>query len=507
MSGLNPDEIITQKHKRNFIQFGGAQPGNPVQYAGQDAQYMFLDGVAAPESGGVDPVFVPDPRKAGRYKLVARSITAPDLPTATLIMHEKHGSIPRQLQRIGCPFTLYELSGQCKDLSDFLSGWSDYVLIYSGAEVTDKDLGTRTARDSDDPIEDSLSVTLAEIYPVGALGFGAEAATQVDTEIVDIVYGTDISCNCTDNTNYIYALAKSPGAGSPGLPSELLYSTDGGATWNSQAINGIGASELGLAIDIVGSYLLVLGLDAYYIAEINNKTGVPGTFTKVSTGFVAAGSPNDVYVASPREVWFAGDGGYIYKSTDITAGVSAVNPGDTTTQNLTRIHGKEETIVAVGAAGTVIKSNNRGVTWITVTTAPSAAALSAIAVISLDAYWVGTATGYAYYTKDGGETWTSKAFSGSGAGAVRDIVFCTEEVGWLAHDTATPTGRLFNTWNGGENWTNAAPRVLNFPVVDRVNRVAYPDAHPSIAANNVALACLAGDGFDGTIVLGIAARL
>lgn len=507
MSGLNPDELITQKHKRTFIQWGGPLPGNPAKYAGQDAQYIFLDGVTLPESGGIDPYFVPDPRRAGRYKLVARAITAPDLPTATLLMHEKHGAIPRQLQRIGCPFNVYELSGKCKDLSDFLRGWTDYILVYSYAEVTDKDLGTRTASDSDDRIEDGISVSLADIYPIGQLGFGAEAATQVDSEVIDIVYGTDISCNCTDNTDYIYALAKSPGAGSPGLPSELLYTVNRGASWSSAAIDGIGASELGLAIDIVGGYLVVLGLDAYYIAEINSKTGVPGTFTKVSSGFVGASSPNDIYVASPREVWFCGDAGYIYKATDITAGVTVIDDGNATTQNLSRIAGKEETIVAVGAAGAVVKSNNRGATWAAVTTAPSAAALGAVAVLGPDLYWVGTATGYLYNTKDGGETWTSKAFSGSGAGAVRDIVFVNDEVGFLAHDTATPAGRLFSTWDGGEDWSNSSPRILNFPVVDRVNRVAFPDAHSSIAANNVALACLAGDGFDGTILLGVAGRL
>jgi hypothetical protein len=506
MSGLNADEIITQKHKRNFIQYGGPKPGNPMQYAGQDAQYMFLNGVSAPESGGVDPQWVPDPRRIGRYKLVARSITAPDLPGATLVMREKHGSLPRQLQRIGCSFNLYEQSGQCKDLSD-PNGWSDYVLIYAGAEVTDKDLGDRSAPDSDDPIEDSLTVVLSAVYPIGGLGFGPEAATQVDSEIVDIVYGTDISCNCTDNTGYIYALAKSPGAGSPGLPSELLYTVDGGGSWTSQAIDGIGATEQAVAIDVVGGYLVILGSDAYYYAEINNKTGVPGTFTKVTTGILAAGTPNDLYVASPREVWFCGDGGYIYKSTDITAGVSIISAGDATTSNLSRIHGLEETIVAVGASGAVVKSNNRGATWATVTTAPSAATLSAIAVKGLDSFWVGTATGYVYYTLNGGETWTAKSFSGSGAGAVRDIVFPTDEVGYIAHDTATPAGRLFCTWNGGENWTNVAPRVLNFPTVDRVNRVAYPVADPSISSNNVALACLAGDGFDGTILLGVASRV
>ena len=101
-----------------------------------------------PESGGVDPIWNPDPRRIGSYTLVGRQITPPDLASATLLMRERHGAIPRQLGKINCQFNLYEPTGKCKDLSDFLAGWSDYVLIYSGAIVTDKDLGDRSAWDS-----------------------------------------------------------------------------------------------------------------------------------------------------------------------------------------------------------------------------------------------------------------------------------------------------------------------------------------------------------------------
>lgn len=506
-NSLSADELITQKFKRNFIQFGGARPGNVVKYSGQDAQYIYIDGVSDPESGGIDPGYVPDPRRAGVYRLAFRSITPPDLASATLMMYEKHGAIPRQLQRTGCAFTVYEHSGQCPDLSD-VNGWTDYVLIYSSALVTDKDLGTRSARDSDDLIEDGLSITLNDIYPVGPLGFGVEASTQVDREVVDIVYGTDVSCNCTDNTSRIYALVKSSGTGSPGLQTEVVYTLDEAATWSQANIDGMGATEDGLAIDIVGRYLVVIGDDAYYYAELNIKTGAPGTFTKVTTGIVASGTPRDMYVASPREVFMVGDGGYVYKATDITAGVSAISEGDATSENLTRIHGSENVIVAVGENGACIVSRNRGGTWLSVTTAPSSANLTAISVVGPDYWWVGTDTGYAYYTLVGGESsWTSKAFSGSGSGAVRDIVFASEEVGYIAHDTTSPTGRLLSTWTGGEYWTLTSPRILNFPTVDRVNRVAFPDTDISIAANHVALACLAGDGTDGTIALGIAARM
>ena len=79
-------------------------------------------------------------------------------------MRERHGSIPRQLGRIGCQFNLYEPTGGLQDLSDFLAGWSDCVLICSGAIVSDKDLGDRSAWDSDDAIEDSLSLVPADVY-------------------------------------------------------------------------------------------------------------------------------------------------------------------------------------------------------------------------------------------------------------------------------------------------------------------------------------------------------
>jgi hypothetical protein len=186
MPNINADEIITLKHKRNFIQFGGGRPSNIVHYAGQNAQYMTIDGLTIPEIGGVDPIWVPDPRRIGAYRLVGRSLSPADLPSATVVMREKHGSIPRQLTRIGCAFNLYEVTGVCKDLSDFVSGWSDYVLIYSGGIVTDKDGGTRSAWDADDPVEDSLSITLSFIYPVGPIGFGEGASTLVSLNVVDI---------------------------------------------------------------------------------------------------------------------------------------------------------------------------------------------------------------------------------------------------------------------------------------------------------------------------------
>lgn len=517
MAGVTADEIIKTTHKRNFMQYGGARPNNPVSYAGQNGQYAMIGGVGNPESGGVDPIRVQDPRRPGKYRIVGRSITPPDLASATLTLRERHGAIPRQLLKQNCQFNAYEVSGRCRDLSDYLAGWEDYVLLYSGGIVTDKNLGDRSPWDTDDAIEDELSIVLADIYPIGALAFGDNGTSQIDREVLDVTYGSNVQCGdcgqADDGTQRIYAVTKSSGAGSPGLPSEVVYTVDGGYTWQEATITGIGANEDPIAIDVVGDKLVVVSRNAsaaggYYWAQINS-IGVPGAFTKVTTGFVASKYANDIYVASPREVYFAADGGYIYKATDITAGVTAINAGAATTDHLTRIHGQDETIVAVGASMAIVKSVNRGATFATTTTAPNATGnATAISVLDKSRQWIGTSSGRLFYTLNGGETWIEKTFSGSAAGVVRDIVFATDDVGFVSHDTATPTARIFATWNGGADFTNAAPRILNLPTFNRATRLAVPqNVDSGVAANNLAVAGLSGGGTDGVLLLGIAAVL
>ena len=59
-----------------------------MAYAGQDAQYLAIQGVGVPESGGLTDL-EPDPRRVGQYTLVGRQITPPDLASATLLMRER----------------------------------------------------------------------------------------------------------------------------------------------------------------------------------------------------------------------------------------------------------------------------------------------------------------------------------------------------------------------------------------------------------------------------------
>lgn len=518
--GNNPlaDEIVSQKHVRSFYQPGGPRPNNPVYYGGQDANSIAVTGVTVPEHGNPAPVWEPHPYRPGQYRMVGRSLTPPDLPKATFLFREKHGSIPRALRKQNCVFNVYQNVGKCKDLSDFSNGWSDYALVYSYAQTDSRDLGDRASFADDKELQDSLATTLVDVYPIGGLGFGEEAASQIAYEVLDLVYGSQIQCgDCgvpDDGTNWLYAITKSSGS-TPGTAPKLIYSTDGGVVWTEATITGIGDIEDPQCVDIAGQYLIVgtrtaggATTSGYYYSRINTDTGAPGTWTKVTTGFVATFQIYDIYVANAREVYFSADGGYVYKSTDVTAGVSVVSNGNATSTALRRIHGFEETVVAVGGAGVIIVSTNRGAQWATATASPVVATLQALFCQDGRRWWVGSATGKLYYTINGGVSWTEKLFAGSGAGQVRDIVFATDEAGYFSHDTTTPTARVFSTWNGGVDWTNSSPRLNGMPTYNRANRLAVPRVDDaSVSANSLAVAGLAGNGTDGILLCAVASLM
>jgi photosystem II stability/assembly factor-like uncharacterized protein len=512
MAKPTADQIVTQQHKRFYVQFGGARPGNTVRYGGVDGQYMIISGVTKPGST-TDPIRVPDPHKIGGYRRVARSNTPADDPSATITFLEQHGVMPLAFADSGCPVNAYEVTGLCKDLSDFIGGWEDYVMIYANGEKNDLDGGDRGAWDGDDQIEDAVDYTFSDIYPVGSISFAEYASNEISREVIDAVYGPATSCgNCgpaNDGTRRLYAVAKSSGTGSPGLPGELIYTLDGGASWTEAAIAGLGATEDPKAIDIVGDKLVVLTSTAYYLATLNQNTGAPGVFTKVTTGFNALAPFNDMFVLSSREIFFAAQSGYIYKSTDILGGVSTISAGAATAQNLLRIHGDELSgaLYAVGANSVTLKSIDRGRSWATTagTLPTTTASVQAIAVLDHLRAWAGTSSGRVFFTLDGGENWTEKVVSSDAN--IRDILFSTDDVGYIAYDSATPTAYLLTTWNGGESWAvnGSGPRLASLPTMDRVNRIAAPiTAESMTAANYVALAALHGNGTDGLLALGAA---
>lgn len=496
---LDESEIIKQLGTRTFYQPGGA--GTPRYFFGLNTEYHFIDGGAIPTNGSIDPIYVPEPRRPDRYRLISRSLGAPDLPTVDLVFLESWGGIPRALTAPKCSFNLYEVHGRCADLSDFHRGGEAYMLIYSGFKLQGTvDIGTRTAMDSDDPLKDTVSATGVAIYPAGAISFGEEATTDVVVEVIDVVYGGVVNCgNCgaaNDGTQLIYAVTRA-NVGSPAAPGQVVYSLDGGITWNDASITGIGASAEPAYIDIAGGILFVgTNSTTLFWTSLNVDTGAPTTWNSVTLPVAMT----DAYVQSAAAIYFCATAGRIYRTSDITIAPTLIDGNGT--DNFSRISGINETIVAVGANGRVYRSTNNGTTWSTVT-APAATTLSAVAVLGAKELWVGGANGNLYHTVNAGATWITAALPQT-AGVIFDILFATREVAYVAYQK-TSVAFLITTLDGGNSWADNTGcfRIANWPTFQKAGRLAFPAAADiGIAVNYLMVAGLATSGTDGILISG-----
>lgn len=499
---LTADELITQKHTRTFVQWDGA--GGQRYFFGLDTQYHFIESATLPVNGGIDPVYVPSPQHSGRYRQVARTISAPGPVEATLQLHESWGSVQRLLANVNCPFNIYEVRGRCDDLSDFYRGGESSMWIYSGMQVSENiDLGTRTAQDSDDPQVLSVPLRGDAIYQVGALSFGEEAAAEVVVEVIDAVYGSTITCgDCgipNNGSQVIYAITRA-NVGSPSAPGQIVYTVNGGVTWVTAAITGIGATAEPRYIGLAGSVLFV-GTDAtsLWYSPINKQTGAPTTWTSVTLPVAM----NDAEVITPSNIVFVANSGQVYRTSDITIAPTLL--ASTGAGNLNRVHALEQTIVAVGANGAVAVSVNNGLSW-ALAVAPVAAALVAVQVVAPREFWVLSTANILYRTINSGATWTTIAFPGSGTGTGRDLVFASREVAYLSHDNSN-TAFLAITMDGGGSWASQTTtwRVVNWPTFRRAARIAVPcSGNPTVDVNSVTLAGLATSGTDGLLLVSMA---
>lgn len=498
------DRVYKQGSVRWYYQVKGPAPGNPIAYGGVDGVHLKIESISNP-IGSINPINVPDPKTAGRYIRIGRSRDAPDYPTASLSILQDRGYFPQQygtFQRM--PVSFYGLVGETKDLSDFVGGWDGYVKILEYGEATEGE-EPGSAWDSDDMLEDSMEFTLEAAYNIGQIVMGEEGAATVDADIRDAVWGIT-----EYGTEMVYFLVDGTTLGTPQAPS-VVYLKKSGLSWTATevAITGSDTSDVPSAIALVGDKLIVAYDDGstggYFYAQVNSVTGVPGSFTQVAGGFVTSKAPLDIAAKIGREVYFCGEGGYIYKTQTVGSSVSVLDAGVATTNNLARIdHDDMGNVVAVGASNTVVYSTDRGKSWQTAAGSPSGGGnLQAVAVVDQYIWWVGDDAGAVYYTEDGGATWTAFSLTGSPA-AINDIVFPTRSVGYILANTSAPAALLYSTWNGGVDWATSDPRLpQTLPTADKFNRLAVPQVtNPNVLANWFAIAGLAGDGSDGIALIG-----
>lgn len=456
--------------------------------------------------GDIEKIECPDPFNYGKFVEVAEIRGETERATASIEGRYAMEllSLMMKLARKGCSFDVQLHMGTCTDPSNF-NIFTKSIILESAAITTynTDDLGALSSGDNA-AVNENADISAKMMYEVAPLVVAERAASIVTNEVIDVVVCDTASCgDCdeeSDGCNKVFAITTAAG-GSPSTAADIVYSIDAGVTWYAHDIDTLATAEAPNGVDCLGSYIVVVSnaSDSLHYALKTQFDGLTDpAFTEVTTGIVAAGSPRNIW-SSGDYFFVVGDSGYVYGSSDPTAGVSVLDAGSATADQLNCVHGLSSTFaVAVGNNGAVIYTED-GVTWKAATKRPVAVGinLNTVFVKSEKEWWVGSSGGSMYYTLDKGVTWTTKTFSGSAAGQVRDIVFATDSVGFMAHDTATPRARIFRTYDGGYSWNLIPESSGSMPLADRVNRIGY-----CTEANFVVGVGLGDNGTDGFIVTG-----
>lgn len=490
-------------YTRVFLQKFGASPTNAVVY-----HSCMRFGTLEQAFGDVTKIECPHPSIPDTFIEVGRIKSASERPTTQVIGHypANEASVLKELADLGCDFDAYMIIGSCDDVSNF-NKETDKTLVFENVSFTNyatDDLGT-LASEGRAEVNETADLSMRAWYEYVALSFAQRAGDIVTNEIVDIIVADSPSCgDCSGNSDgcqNIYAVTLSAG-GSPSTPADVVYSVDKGATWYAVDIDTLTAGNDPTGIAAIGEYLVVVSNDSnsLHYALLSDFDTVPVvTWTEVTTGFVSGGEPNDIWSVG-NTAFVVGDGGYVYKCTDPTSGVTVIDAGVAVQDDLQAVHAISDTyMVAVGNAGAIVKSEN-GATVSAVTPRPVGAGvnLTAIWVKENDSaqWWLGDNAGVLRYTINEGLTWTTSGFSGSGSGVIRDIAFSTKQIGYISHSTTTPVGRLFRTKNGGQSWILQPTSLV--PDNDRLTAIATCQYD----VNFIAAGGLGANGTDGIIVVG-----
>lgn len=451
--------ILKQGNASVYVQF---MPGKDTYYLGTCVD---LDAIPNPRVGGIDLIQCRD-RSGKGYVTVGKKYSPPGTIEVTLT--ELLDSVASWLEKVKCPFTLYALDRTCGDAGVF-KNWVRGAAV-DGMEVVNDTLN-QIAHHVDDN-ESMHEYSLVGVPPrvdfhqvVVSRETTAETLALNTLALAGNLFCDDDCGHFTLPCDRIIAGAD-PAAGT----ANVQISADAGNTWAPAAVDPFAA-----ALTILGSayfeisagvnrMLVVRGtLAATPLAAAYSDDG-GATWTLVTIGSTvteAATGPKSLFALDQDHVWIGTDKGNVYFSSDggqsFTVQGSAI-VADAAAQ-INAIHFADANVgFAVCAGDVIIYTLDGGDHWAATTdNTGTGDDLYAVYVFNRNRVIVGTDGAMAgmsslWMTFDGGASWESRSFIGSGGESVKDISFVNDLAGYLISELAGPVGSIHRTIDGGFSW-------------------------------------------------------
>lgn len=487
---------------RVFLVEGGARADREPEF-----QSCLVPGSLEQSFGDTTNIECPDPDTFGKFEVIGELEGATERPTTSLTgryaadLKSTLLEIAKKRRKVDIFINIGATT--TKNPGDFDSGFNKLVLVTNAkaSSVSTDELGAIESGNAA-PVNETAEISGDDWVEIMGLTMAERAAGTVVNEVIDIT--GSYSTGGDNFVDWIFALTKTA-PGSPSTPADVVYSRDGGANWYWHDVDSLSTNEPD-GIAILGTNVVVVSNASgslHYAPVSDFKAGIGDpTFTEVSTGVVTGGEPNDIWSVGTK-AFVVGDAGYVYATTDASAGLTVLDAGSATAVNLNCVHAASKTLaMAGGQAGEVIYTTD-GVSWSAVQLNPVGVTENITACWMVDAttFWVGTSAGKLYYTLDAGESWTLKGFSGSGSGVVHDIAMALDnKIMYVSHATTAPAGRILRSYNAGNSFVVLPEGTATLPANDRVTALFAPKGE----ANVIFGGGLADDGSDGFLVRGIA---
>lgn len=456
MSAFNPAKTA---FSRVFLIEGRAGPTREPEY-----QSCLRSGGVDQSFGDIEKIECPSDDEYGQFIEVGSIQGAIERASSSLMGRYAAdlASELLELARKRCAVDVQVHFGACTNPKVFNTFTK--ALVWENVSLTNystEDLGALSS-DENAAIMETSDISIGNFYEVLQLTFQERASTIVINELIDAIICDLRTCgDCgsfSDGCYKAFVLQNgSVGNGSPGTAPDVIWTDDKGKTWSSDEVNSAIDGDVMNAITCLGDYVFVVGNafgggtpQLHYKEKQDILDGTALLWTEITTGFVPDGDPNDVWSVGIG-AYIAGDGGYVYYTTDPTLGVTVLDAGEATTNDLNAIHAlSDELAVAVGDTDTIVYTTNR-VSWVAATATGGGGDLLGVWMRSETEWWVVDDNGDVWYTLNSGVSWTEKTIPGIDITKLDDIQFASDSVGYIA-GTANDAGALWRTYDGGYSW-------------------------------------------------------
>jgi photosystem II stability/assembly factor-like uncharacterized protein len=466
------NSVLTTRQGGLWVQPQG--PNTPVYFLGCHD----LSDISEPK-GGIELLRCMD--KKGGWKTVGSTQSPPDAVTTSV--ENMTYAVRDWLEKVGCEFTLFAMQRESGE-PDIFTNYVRALILYNARVTTITDKGIVHHADE---ISSTRAVDI-EAWALSRTGtLNARRQTTSETKDLNDIYTyVPIDPNVDCPTPGTVAIAVSD---SSTYDEDVLKTIDGGSTWTNLAAEPFAAGEnimSVVAFPISNTQNRILVAEAAPVAargrlSYSDDNGATWTEVLLPTNTHGAKGPDALFALDQSHIWLGSAKGFVYFSNDGGVTWTAQTSGGLTVKDVYGVaFANENDGMAVCLDDIILKTSDGGATW-ELTTAVTGSTDTLISLApSGNFWWVGTDAGRLFYTRDMGDTWHERTFSGSGAGMLADIEFANELIGYAIHNTVAPVGSILVTVNGGYSW-----KALTTPANTGLNAISLADENTVYAVGNV----------------------